>query len=214
MIHELLALSESVSTSKEKLKLLFLDDYFSLRGNIDRIIKDIVEAYPDGNILFIDIVEIKIDLSDRDYTNFSEIINHLAITYPELSRRMLQHIIERYPEQSCYFAPLIKGNCNDHDFFYDTINRIWHLDFECTKGAVIWMLTYGRNQNIDLYKEDDLEYFEFVVNNKILSAIGNTPFTLAKYILINPERTINIISKILKLGGNVREDGYLLHSIF
>ena len=214
LIQELLTLSENVSTSKEKLKLLFLDDYFSIRDNIERTIKDILEGYPDEILFFNDIVEIKIDLSDRDYTNFSEIINHLALTNPELSRRMLQHIIERYPAQSCHFAPLIKGNYTDHEFFYGTINRIWHLDYECCKGAVIWMLTHGRNQNINLYKEDDLRYFEFIVDNKILTAIGNTPFTLAKYILINPRRTLNIISKILKLGGNVREDGYLLHSIF
>ena len=214
LIRELLSLSENVSTSKEKLELLFLDDYFSLKNNIDRVIKEIIEGYTEENLFFNDIIEIKINLSDRDYTNFSEIINHLSISNPELSRRMLQYIIEHYPDQSCSFAPLIRGNYSDDEYFYETLNRIWNLDYECAKAAVIWMLTHGRNQNIELYRDDDLKYIEYVIENKILSAIGHTPFTLAKYILINPERTINIISKILKLGGNVREDGFLLHSIF
>lgn len=214
IVQELLNLSENVSTSKEKLRLLFLDDYFSLRNNLERRLNEIIEEYSDQISFFIDIIDTKIELSDRDYTNFSEIINHLAVAHPVLSRSMLQFLIDNYPDQTCHFAPLIKGNCTDNEFFYDAINKIWHLDFECVKGAVIWMLTHGRNQNTDLYKDGDLEYFEFVVDNKILSAIGNTPFTIAKYILINPERTINIISKILRLGGNIREDGYLLHSIF
>jgi GTPase SAR1 family protein len=214
LVQELLSLSENVSTNKERLKLLLRDDYFSLKNTLEERINKIIENYPDSISFFSDLVEARIELPDKDYSNFYEIINHLAIAHPVLSRTLLQYIVDDFPDQSCHFASLIKGNCSDNEFFYYIIDKIWQIDLECCKAAVIWMLTRGRNQDIKLYKNEDLDYFEYIVENKMLSAIGPTYFTLSKYILINPKRTLEVIAGILRLCGNNTDAGFLLHSIF
>ena len=76
------------------------------------------------------------------------------------------------------------------------------------------MLTYGRNKEIELYQESDLKYLEYVIDNKIVGALWSISFTLPKYILISPNKTIDLIAKILKIRENSRENEHLIHSIF
>lgn len=210
----ILDLSENVRTPKEKLSLMFLDEYFSLKGDIESIFKEIFEQYPDKEALYKDILETKIELAQTEFTNFSEIISHLITNYSSVSKELLDFVIENYPQQSCDFSTLIKANYKDQEYFYFIINKIWNLDYECCKGSVLWMLTNGRNREVELYQEDDLKYIEHVVENKIVKALWSISFTLPKYILINPSRTINLIANILKINENARENELLIHSIF
>lgn len=210
----ILDLSENVGTPKEKLSLMFLDEYFSLKGNIESIFKELFEQYPDKEILYRDILETKIELTNTDFTNFSEIILHLTTNYSSISKELLDFVIDLYPQQACDFSTLIKANYKDQEYFYSIINKIWNLDYDCCKGSVLWMLTNGRNREVELYREDDLKYIEHVVENNIVKALWSIPFTLPKYILITPSRTINLISKILKINENARENKLLIHSIF
>ncbi|TDK50862.1 hypothetical protein [Algoriphagus formosus] len=210
----LLALSEHVETPKDRLTLLFLDEYFSLRKNIETILNEIIEQYSDINNFLRDIVEIKLELTQKDFTNFHEVLSHLISNYPKESKTLLDLVIENYPEQSCDFSTLIKANYKDSEYFYSTIEKIWNLEYECVKGSVLWMLTNGRNRETEYYNEDDLKYVEYVVENKMVQALWSISFTLPKYILINPQRTLSIISRIFIISENEREDGHLLHSIF
>src|SRR5690606_39230171 len=114
----------------------------------------------------------------------------LISNYPKESKTLLDLVIENYPEQSCDFSTLIKANYKDSEYFYSTIERIWNLEYECVKGSVLWMLTNGRNRESEYYNEDDLKYIEYVVENKIVQALWSISFTLPKYILINPQRTL------------------------
>lgn len=210
----ILDLSENVPTPKEKLSLMFLDEYFSLKGNIESIFKELFDQYPDKKVFYKDILETKIELSHTDFTNFSEIISHLITNYSSESKEFLDFVIDNYPQQSCDFSTLIKANYKDQEYFYSIISKIWSLGFECCKGSVLWMLTNGRNREVELYQENDLEYIEHVVDNKLVKALWSISFTLPKYILINPVRTINLIAKILKINENARENEHLIHSIF
>ena len=210
----ILDLAENIRTPKEKLSLIFLDEYFSLKGNIEIIFKELFEQYPDKELLYKDILETKIELAQTEFTNFSEIISHLITNYPSESKELLDFVIYNYPQQSCDFSTLIKANYKDQEYFYSIINKIWSLDFECCKGSVLWMLTNGRNREVELYQESDLNYIEHVIDNKLYKAFWSISFTLPKYILINPTRTINLIIKILKINKNARENEHLIHSIF
>ncbi len=211
---ELLKKSETVSTPKERLALLFLDEYFSLRNNIEKIFNEIIEQYPDNNSLFIDIIEVKIELAQNDFSNFNELLSFLIKKHPKKSKELLELVITKYPGQACDFSTLIKANYKDDKYFYSIIDKIWNLKFECAKGSVLWMLTNGRNRETELYKEDDLKYFEYIVDNKLINQLWSTSFTLPKYILINPARTLSLVSKIFRLSEKEREEGFLLHSIF
>jgi hypothetical protein len=211
---KILELSEKVDSPKERLSLLFLDEYFSIRNNIEILIKDILSEYKDWNLFFIDLLEVKISLSHKDYTNLREIIAQLIKNYPEEAKDLLAFVIKNYPEHTCDFTTLIRANYKDQDYFYSTIKEIWELDSECVKGAVLWMLTNGRNEEVHLYKDDDLSYFEYVVDNKIINALWSVSFTLYKYILINPQRTLILFARILKISENKRENEHLFHSLF
>ncbi|MBN3520365.1 hypothetical protein JYB62_10150 [Algoriphagus lutimaris] len=211
---ELLLKSESVDTVKERLSLLFLDEYFSLKNNIDSIFKEIIAKYNDNLSFFEDIIEVKRELINNDYSNFNELLSYLIANHPTLSKELLDFVITNHPEHVCDFRTLVKANYKDNEYFYLIINKVWSFDFECSKGSVLWMLTNGRNREVEYYREDDLKYFEDVVKNKLSKQLWSTSFSLPKYILINPERTLNLITSIFEISENEREDGYLLHSIF
>lgn len=211
---ELLLKSESVDTVKERLSILLLDEYFSLKNNIDSIFKEIIAQYNDHRSFFEDIIEVKTDFVKKDYSNFHELLSYLIANYPSLSKELLDFVITNHPKHVCDFTSLIKANYKDNEYFYSVINKIWSFDVECSKGSVLWMLTNGRNREVENYIEDDLKYFEDVVKNKLSKQLWSTSFSLPKYILINPERTLNLITSIFEIRENEREDGFLLHSIF
>jgi hypothetical protein len=211
---ELLKKSETVSTPKDKLALLFRDEYFSLRKNIEKKLSDIIEQYPDNESFFKELIEVKNEIVENDFSNFHEILSFLIKEHPDKSKELLELVISNYPEQACDFSGLIKANYKDSEYFYSTIDKIWNLEFECTKGAVLWMLTNGRNKEIEFYTDADLKYFEYVVDNKLVNQLHSISFSIAKYILINPARTLDIISGIFEISENMRQEGFLLHSIF
>lgn len=213
--YEILETAENVKSPKEKLNLLFLDEYFSLRQDIEKKINQLIELYNSDWIAFYkDIIELKSSFSQTGYTNFDVIISHLIDNFPAEGKNLLDFVIENHPDQVCNYITLIRTNYKDQIYFYQTIEKIWNLEQECVKGSVFWMLTHGRNQQIDLYQESDLEYVEYIIENKILSAYSAFSFTLAKYILVSPQKTISLIAKIIKSRELRNEPNFLLHSIF
>ena len=211
---EILNLAENVETPKSRLTLMFLDDYFSLRENIETLLTEIIEQYSNLDNFLADIVEIKLGLAQKDYTNFNIVLSHLVVNYPKESRKLLHLVIENFPEQACEFVTLIKANYKETEYFYDTIEMIWNLDYKCVKSSVLWMLTFGRNQEVECYIDDDLKYVEYVVENDLVRALWSISFTLPKYILINPKRTLSLITKIILISEDNSEKGHLLNSIF
>ncbi len=211
---ELLSLAEKVETPKEKLELLLFDDYFSIRNNVEEIVKNILLEYNNWDLFSKDLVEIKSNIPDDEYSNIHEVISQLINNYKDESKALLEYVFVNKQEQVCDFSSLIRANYKDQDYFYKTINKLWNLDYECTKGSVLWLLTYGRNQEFNLYREEDLEFVESIIEQKLIKALSHVSFTLPKYILINPERTINLISRILKISENRREHENLIHSLF
>ncbi len=214
VVDEIIKESENVSTTKEKLALLFLDEYFSLKNNIEKSFSGVIKLYPDDTSFFKDIIELKVELIKNSFSNFHELLSYLVDKQPEKSKKLLELVITEYPEQVCDFSTLIKANFKDNDYFYSTIEKIWNIEFDCTKGAILWMLTNGRYKTVEFYKEEDLKYFEYVVENKLINQLWGTSFTLPKYILVNPIRTLKIISAIFEISENEREEGFLINSIF
>ncbi len=214
IVDKLLINAENVTDKKEKIKLLFLDEYFSVRKNVDEKLNIIINNYQDDKSLFKDIIESKIELIDKDFTNFYEILSSLIKTHPEKSKELLDFVISTYPEEVCFYSSLIKANYKDDEYFYSIINKIWSFEFECVKGAVLWQLTYGRNCETELFREDDLKYFEYVVDNGLIEQLRSISFVLPKYIKLNPNNTLNLISKVLEIRNNEHENGFLIHSIF
>lgn len=211
---KLLELAEKVETPKEKLELIFYDEYFSIRNNIDEIFKNLINQYNDWDLFYADILDIKSNLASNDYSNFHEIISQFVKNYKPEAKALLEFVLKNKPEQVCDFSTLIRANYEDQKYFYETINKIWNLEYDCVKGSVLWILTNGRNRDINFYKAEDLDFVEYVIEQKLVQALWSISFTLPKYILINPERTLNLIARILKISENRRENEHLIHSIF
>lgn len=215
IVNEILEFAEDVKGPKDKLNLLFLDEYFSLKQSIEVKINELIELYyNDWSKFYKDLIELKISFTQTGYTNFDIIISHLITNYPAEGKNLLDFVIENHPEQVCDYITLIRTSYKDQIYFYQTIAKIWNIEQECVKRSVSWMLTHGRNQEIELYQESDLDYLEYIVDNKILSAYSAFSFTLAKYILVSPQRTINLFAKIIKSRVDRNEPDFLLHSIF
>ena len=211
---ELLGIAESVKTPKEKLELVFYDEYFSIRKNIKETLEGIIKDYNDWDVFFYDLIEIKSNISNNEFSNFHEIISHLITNYQNEAKVLLDYVYEKCPEFICDFSTLIKANYKDQDYFYDIVNRIWTLEYDCVKGSVLWMLTNGRNREVEFYRESDLEFVEYVVQNKVLNALWSISFTLPKYMYIAPDKTIDLISQIFKKSENHRENEHLIHALF
>lgn len=211
---ELLKIAENVNTPKEKLELVFYDEYFSIRKNIKETLEGIIKDYNDWYVFFHDLIEIKSNISNNEFSNFHEIISHLITNYPNEAKFLLDYVYEKCPEFICDFSTLIKANYKDQDYFYDIVSRIWTLEYDCVKGSVLWMLTNGRNREIEFYRESDLEFVEYVVQKKLLNALWSISFTLPKYMYIAPKKTIDLISQILKISENQRENEHLIHALF
>ncbi|MDP2237108.1 MAG: hypothetical protein Q8J88_11810 [Bacteroidales bacterium] len=212
--HELLKIAESVNTPKEKLELVFYDEYFSIRKNIKETLEGIIKDYNDWDVFFRDLIEIKSNISNKEFSNFNEIISQLISHYPNEAKALLEFVFEKSPEFICDFSTLIKANYKDQAYFYDTIHKIWVLEYECVKGSVLLMLTNGRNREIEFYRETDLKFVEYAVQNKLLNALWSISFTLPKYLSIAPEKTIGLISQILKISEYQRENELLIHALF
>lgn len=210
----LLILAENVETNKEKLELVFYDEYFSIRNNIKEILEKILKEYNDWDIFFHDLVNIKSSISNSEFSNFHEIKSHLISNYPNESKALLEFVYAKYPKLICDFSTLIKANYKDSDYFYETINKIWTLEYDCVKGSVLWMLTSGRNNDVEFYKESDLDFVEYVTQNNLLQSLWSISFTIPKYMSIAPRRTIDLISQILKISENNRENEHLIHALF
>lgn len=214
LFQELIDIAESVKTKKEKLELIFYDDYFSVRENIKETFERIIEEYNDWNTFFIDLIDIKSRVSKNDYSNFYEITSYLISKYPNEVKNLLEYVYLNNPELICDFSTLIKANYKDQEYFYKTINKIWALELDCVKGTVLWMLTNGRNREVELYKESDLDFVEQVIQKKLLHALWSISFTLPKYMVIAPDKTIDLISQILKISENSKENEHLIHALF
>lgn len=211
---ELLNIAETVNTPKEKLELVFYDEYFSIRKNIKETLEGIISEYSDWDMFYNDLIDIKSCINNNEFTNFHEITSYLILNYPNEAKVLLDFVYAKRPEFICDFSTLIKANYKDQDYFYDTINKIWALEYDCVKGSVLWMLTNGRNREIEFYRESDLDFVEYVIQNKLFQALWSISFTLPKYMHIASEKTIDLISQILKISENNRENEHLIHALF
>lgn len=211
---ELLNIAERVNTPKEKLELVFYDEYYSMRNNMKETLEGIIKEYNDWDIFFHDLVNIKSNIPNNDPWNFHEIISHIISNYPNKAKALLDFIYNNYPELICDYSNLIRANYKDQDYFYDMISKIWALKYDCVKESVLWMLTNGRNEEIEFYRESDLYFIEYVVQNKLLHAIWSMSFTLPQYMSIAPNKTIHLISKFLEVSENNSANEQLIHTLF
>ena len=213
---ELLKLAEDVTTARENLNLLLHYEFFSVKNNIDQLFKEVIELYKSNWLeLFKDLIELKSDMSSDEYSNFHEILRHIIDHYPQEAILLLDLVIEKTPKEINDYCTLIRAT-GDQDYFYSTIQKIWKIEENNAKGSVIWMLTYGRNQDTKLYKEKDFDFFSEAIKSKNREAIWSLHHTLPKFISINPTTTLSLITEILKLNLDSvdRMKGSLLQSLF
>lgn len=210
---ELLEVAENTTLPKDKLYLLLHEEYFTVRENLTELFKSIIELYHSNWAEFFkDFIEIKSNLSS-DNSNFHEILSHLIINHPDKAICLLDLVIEKYPKEINNYSTLIRAT-DDQDYFYSIIQKIWELEETNAKGSVIWMLTFGRNQNSILYQKKDFYFFSEVVKSKSREAVWSLQRTLPKYMIINPTITLSLIADILKFDEMDRMKGSLLQSIF
>ncbi|MCZ4695138.1 hypothetical protein DWB61_08685 [Ancylomarina euxinus] len=211
---ELLELVEHVDTAKESLNLLLHHEFFTVKNNIDQLFQGVLELYdPNWETLFIDLIEIKSNMLNDDYSNFHEILSHLIKIYPKKAISLLDLVIEQYPKEVNYYSTLIRAT-NDQDYFYSTIQKIWENEEVNSKRTVVWMLTYGRNQDTTLYQETDLEFFEEVIKTKNKEVFWALENTLPQYLFLSSTKTLALITEILKVEELGRMKGALLQSLF
>lgn len=211
---ELLILAENVSKPREKLELMFNDEYISIRTNIKEKIEALFKDYDDLESFFEDITEVKSSMSNDRYSNFHEVVSHLVSNYKAESKSLLEFVITLKPHLVCDFARLINANYKDQEYFYRTIDKIWNLEIDCVNGTVLWMLTYGRNREVELYREKDLDFIENVIEKKMTKALMSISFSLPDYMSVAPKKTISLITQILHLQENSRESERLISTLF
>lgn len=215
LVKEILDLAEKAVTPKDKLELAFYDDYFSFKSDIKNKVAGIIDEYSDLDSFYKDLISIKLNITTKEESNFREIISQLISNHPNEAKQLLDYVYEHYPEQICDYFTLIRANYKDQEYFYDIINKIWNLKHDkCVKGSVLWMLTYGRNRKVEFYKKSDLDFVESVIQSNLLDALWGVSLTISDFLAVSPERTIHLISEILKMDENKREIEQLFHGIF
>ncbi len=214
VINDLINKFEKVENPKDQLKLVFLDDYFLVKNKIDEIIENIAGQYKNWDLFFQDIVEIRLETQNEGWTNFHEILNLIIDKYADKAKLLFDHIIDKHPNLICDYATLIKANYKDEEYFYGIIDRIWSLEYEWSKNTVVWMLSFGRNQDSSFYKESDLEFIESAMVDKLPLTIKNVVYSLPQFMSVAPAKVIRLLSQIAKLDNYKGEKEKLIYTLF
>lgn len=213
-LEELIELASAVNELKDRLNLLILDDHFYLRKNLNSEFRKIVEKYSTWGSLIDDLVDIGLQVDTKNAYQYNNLLNLLESEYPREALTTLEYIKINHPDQIIKFAFLIRVNYTNTSYFYQFIDYLWNQNSQETQCSVIWLLTYGRNQDFTFYKKKDFTYIKNVLAERNISAIRNLTFTIHKYILLDVDTTLELIGDMLKFPLYQHDHNDIIHSLF
>ncbi|BDS12965.1 SMEK domain-containing protein [Aureispira anguillae] len=213
-IHSLLLTKAKITTSiKGELELILLNDYSHNKKNAFQKLTELSKKYKNWSLFYKDIISIVLDF-DINQFKINQIIDFLNSYHPDVSRKFFSFIFNNHQNLMSTFAHLIQANYQDKKYFYSLIESIWKINTEDSKTLVIFLLVYGRNQDYSFYELRDFKYIEYVIQNQNTNSIKNLAHTLHQYIYIDVNKTLSLISILLKNLPDIDSVSFLLKSLF
>ncbi|GAA4456878.1 hypothetical protein GCM10023092_22820 [Rurimicrobium arvi] len=191
-------LTKAAGSLKEELQLLLgSQDYFDSRKNAGNNCLRILKEYSDNEQFIEDFISINAGQKLMS-TPFHECLTAFVAHAPEFSKALFERIIHNYPDQIPLYALLIRSNNQDQAYFNDTTETILSKHPEHI-ASVVWMLVYGKNQEVDYRFASDLDVFETAINQEDSRAIGLLESQLIYYLFVDKHRTLALYDTILPL---------------
>lgn len=203
-----------VESLKSRLHLLIIDDYYYLMKNGKIEFNKIVSDYANWDELIIDLITFCEYLKPTYKEQFQETLNFIISDHPEKAKILLDKVINTKPELVGDFASLVRANFTNTVYFYETIEKIKKVEIESNKHVVLWMLIFGRNQDFNYLKKEDLKYFKTYLNKKDIRYFNNIGYGFPFYLKVAPEETIEIIKKVIKISEHNNLPENVLFSFF
>jgi hypothetical protein len=211
------SIEEKASHSQDlmdRLYLLLTDDYFYLRNNLESQLLDIISKYQTWKSFMIDFVNVKKKLSVRELHSFWNSLNVLIRHKKDGCKELFEYVYQNEKGLVHDFANLIQANHEDEKYFYEQVNRIWNFQDKASGRNTVWLLTHGRNDMHEKYRERDFIYFEKMLQNKDYEAIDRLIYTIWGYLYVNKEKTLKIISELFLMEEKFRHKEHLIFTLF
>jgi hypothetical protein len=206
--------ASKLNSLQEELEMLIIsEDYFDVIKNFEEKIGSLITKYGPFAAFQNDLIPIsqKLFSQANKPTNFQLILNFVAKNYHEEARFLYSEIQTNHEDLISEYTTIVRGNYKDRDYYYGVIKYLWQRrDKFCYQ--VFWLLTYGRDRNVEYYEESDLEYFEYAINNKLEQAYSFITSELINYAYKNRTRTFQLLDQFINLIPINVEDNFIMYT--
>ncbi len=196
-------LKAKASTSNslyEALEMNMLNgDYFDTKNNLELRITKLIEQYNSFKTFKDDLIKIKLAISET-YNNFQGILSILSKSYSEEAKVLFDEIKVEHPQLISESIYLIGENYKNEKYFYETISWLWERK-DNYLNTFFWLISWGRNKDRNFYKPCDLDYYEYLIDNKLDSQnLDFIAYNLIDYAYIDKKRTFTLLNRFIKAG--------------
>ncbi len=198
LINKITAAASEVESLYDDLEMCIVNQsYFDIRNNLEARIIRIVEEYNDFNRFRADLVKIYRQHQSRTQS-FGSILNTINKHYPNAAKDFFEYIFTEQSDLTRKFITLVSANSKNPHYLYDVVHRLWKQKDKYT-GAVLWLLTHGRECDRTHYLASDLDYFEAALEDGP-EALNTIPFhQILEYAYIDKPRAFALLDKVMRL---------------
>lgn len=209
---ELLKVTGSVTALVDRLEFLLSEEYFFAKEHLELKVGEIMSEYKEDRSFFTDVVTVARRVSGKS-SHFFDFLSYLNLHHRTKAMALFDYVTVEQADLILTFKSLVSANYKDSDYFYSKIQFLWDLNTEEAHEAVIFLITYGRNRDLSLYRGKDLDFIEEVVMRRNMQAIWRLSVALPDFIVVDTSRTLSLIAKVIHLE-KYRDAGMLIQNLF
>jgi hypothetical protein len=193
-------LANKTDSHKEALELLLNKrSHFEVKNNFDRWIKELAGKYPSIEEFIADLISLR-KASVAMPPQFITALSVIGTEWPEQARKLFDLIQDTIPEYVTEAYGLITPAYKDTEYFLKILQ--WHWDRKDQYiDRLLWLSTVGRKQDKDFYRVEELDYYEYILDNDIVNYFERVAYILIDYAYINKEKTFDLLDRYLKKVG-------------
>ncbi|SDE63364.1 hypothetical protein SAMN05216464_10838 [Mucilaginibacter pineti] len=198
----------------ERLQLFLDSDYFAAKAQVKDFLATSVSELGSWEGFFEHLITSRRAPGEPAGENFRLILQYLLEEEPDQALALLAYVETHHPDALETILMLAKAGIREPDLYYRIVDTLWARDTPAARANAIWVLTYARQADKSLYSEEDFDYFDQVLDEGNMTAIGNLIYNVGDYLPVNAEKTIALIGRLIDLDKDGSEHENLLYHLF
>lgn len=197
-IEQLKIKAEQTHSLSEKLELNLLNDnYFDVKNNFEKRLLELIKQYNSFDDFQKDLLKIRVQINNKP-SQFKIALSIIGKFYSQEAKALLEEIKNHYPDLIPEGELLIKCFYTEIEYFDSILNWLWDKKEKYIE-SFFWLLNYGRNKNKDFYKVSELEYYEYIIENKKEGLYHYITYVLIDYAYVEKHKTFELLNLFMKI---------------